>query len=275
MSYVKLNHADATDERWIEAGADAFALHFAAIVWCDQQLKDGRISRAMASRVSLAVPPGRTDAAIDALVAAGFWREVDTGLEIVDFHTHAFPAEQVQRTRERWNTDKARRRQHAIGDHALCKDPKFCPALSTVDSTVDSQGGSRPLDKTRPDSTRPDQTGGLGLGLGRGGAPDAAPGPAGAGRSRASGAGKKGTTARPTKAPPAAEARGEFQEAHEVLLAALRHNEPETEWVVRERHGHAWKDDGSGLSCKTCGLPQPHLFHHPNTSANSIQTALA
>jgi hypothetical protein len=261
MSYVKLNHADATDERWIEAGADAFAVHFAAIVWCDQQLKDGRISRAMASRVSLAVPPDRTAVAIDALLAAGFWREVDTGFEIVDFHTHAFPAEQVQRTRERWNADKARRRQHSLGDHALCKDPKFCPAISTVDSTVDSQGGSRPLDKTRPDSTRPDstrpdQTVRSGSGSGKRRRAAAAPGPADAGRSPAS----RAKTPRVAKI-----GKREFEVGSEVTLGWLSSEGPAAERninALRKKYTHAWVDDGSGLSCDTCGLPQQHLFHY-------------
>lgn len=169
MSYVRMNHTDADDERWIEAGADAFALHFAAIVWCDRQLSEGRISRAMASRVSLAVPPERVPDALAALVAAGFWTDDGDAYLIVDFHEHAFPADQVKRTRERWKADKDRRRQHALGDHSLCKDPKYCPAISTKDSTVESEGGATSgrshLYQTRPDQTRPDKTRPLGRGL--------------------------------------------------------------------------------------------------------------
>jgi hypothetical protein len=165
MTYVKLNHTDVDDDRWLEAGADAFALHYAALVWCDRRLSDGRISKTMATRVALAVPTERAAAAIDALQRLGFWRADGYDYVIEKFFEHAFPAEQVKRTRERWSEDKARRRQHSLGDHALCKDPKFCPAIrgidSTVESTEESKGGSTRrrsrIDQTRPDQTRPEE----------------------------------------------------------------------------------------------------------------------
>jgi hypothetical protein len=173
MTYIKLEQAHTDDERWIVAGADAFALHVSALVYCDRQLLDGCITRAMALRVSLAVPPDRSAAAVDALVAHGFWQEVATGYLINGYEEHAFPAEQIKRTRERWSQDKRRRQQHSIGDHSLCKDPKFCPAIrwdSTVESTVESTSGGSHLYQTRPD-----QTGGMGMGAAAGsaGAPPA------------------------------------------------------------------------------------------------------
>ncbi len=116
-------------------------------------LTDGIITEAMAARVSLAVPPDRTTAAVAALIDQRFWTRTEAGdSQIVDFGSHAFPAEQVRRTQARWAADKRRRRQHDVGDHALCKDPKYCPAIR-ADSTVDVQ-----VDSTRIDQTRPDQT---------------------------------------------------------------------------------------------------------------------
>ncbi|GAB3667115.1 hypothetical protein GCM10027596_35760 [Nocardioides korecus] len=169
MSYIKLDQSHTDDARWLEAGADAFAVHVAAIVYCDRQLLDGRISHAMASRVALAVPPERTAGAIRALVAGEFWTEENDGYSIAQYAEHAFPAEQVRRTRERWNQDKARKRQHNVGDHSLCKDPKFCPAIrSTVEAGVESTSSGSHLYKTRLDQTRPDPTGGKGMGLGVG-----------------------------------------------------------------------------------------------------------
>jgi hypothetical protein len=177
-TYAKVEQKHTDDERWIAAGADAFAVHIAAIVYCDRQLSDGHISDAMARRVSLAVPPERADQAITALVEHGFWRRTKAGFLIVNFHEHAFPAEQVKRTQERWKADKDRRRQHGIGDHSLCKDPKFCPAIraedSTVDSTVAGTVESTRIDKTktRPDQdqTRPEEgEGWSGNGMGKGG----------------------------------------------------------------------------------------------------------
>jgi hypothetical protein len=159
MTYAKFEQTHTDDERWIEAGADAFAVHVAAIVYCDRQLTDGRITDAMARRVSLPVPTQRAEAAVATLVEKGFWRATDAGYVIEKFHEHAFPAEQVKRTQERWKADKARRRQHSLGEHSLCKDPKFCPAIregaSTVESTEDGT-----VESTRIDQTRPDQTGG-------------------------------------------------------------------------------------------------------------------
>jgi hypothetical protein len=170
MTYIKLESSHTGDERWLEAGADAFAIHVSALVYCDQQLSDGLISRSMAQRVSLAVPPDRAPAAIEALLVHGFWQEVATGYLIGDYDKHAFPADQIRRTRKRWQQDKERRRQHDNGDHALCKDPKFCPAIrpdSTVESGTASTGGRSHLYQTQPNPTQP---GGLGVGAAAGSA---------------------------------------------------------------------------------------------------------
>jgi hypothetical protein len=173
MTYIRLEQAHTDDARWLEAGADAFAIHVAALVYCDRQLLDGCISRAMAGRVSLAVPPERTPAAISALVSQGFWTEVATGYVIDNYDQHAFPAEQIMRTRKRWQQDKERRRQHDVGDHSLCKDPKYCPAVgSTVESTTDATGGRSRLNQTQPNPTQPE-----GLGKGMGAAADSAGAP--------------------------------------------------------------------------------------------------
>ena len=112
----------------------------------------------------------------------GFWTEVATGYLIEKYADHAFPAEQIKRTRERWKRDKERRRQHDVGDHALCKDPKFCPALregSTVESTVDATSGRSHLYPTQPDQTRPE---GSGKGMGGAQADSAGATPAGLGK---------------------------------------------------------------------------------------------
>jgi hypothetical protein len=252
MTYVKLNHTDVDDDRWLEAGADAFALHYAALVWCDRRLSDGRISKTMATRVALAVPTERAAAAIDALERLGFWRADGYDYVIEKFFEHAFPAEQVKRTRERWSEDKARRRQHSLGDHALCKDPKFCPAIrgidSTVESTEESKGGSTRR-RSRIDQTRPDQTGGKGLGLGLGARLKPRRPPLGLRSPRP----RRAEENRPRPA---------YRKPLELLLGALRDNDRAVEQIVLERNGHEWRDDGSGISCDTCGLPQNHLFHY-------------
>ena len=180
-THIKVESVHTDDERWLSAGADAFAVHIAALVYCDRQLSEGRISAAMATRVSLAVPAERAGAAVATLVEHGFWAALPAGsYQIEDFHKHALPAEQIERTRARWKQDKDRRRQHALGDHALCKDPRFCPAIrstvesttdSTVDSTVDSSTGGSHQYQTSSDQTRPDRRSGSGNGAARRRAP--------------------------------------------------------------------------------------------------------
>jgi hypothetical protein len=175
VTYIKMEQAHTDDARWIDAGPDAFALHVAALVYCDRQLLDGLISRAMALRVSLAVPAERAPAAVDSLVEHAFWTEIATGYLINGYDAHAFPAEQIQRTRDRWNEDKKRRRQHDHGDHSLCKDARYCPSIrSTVESTQDSTGSGSHLYQTQPDQTQPE---GLGVGMGVGAAADSAGAP--------------------------------------------------------------------------------------------------
>lgn len=134
MTFIKFEHARVTDERWLGAGGDAVAVHLAAIDYCDQQLTDGRISVDMAPRVSLAVSPEAGKEAVKVLVKRGFWaRDGRTKYyQIVDYPDYAFPAEQIVRTKARWKADKDRRRQHDHGDHALCKDPKYCPAIASA-----------------------------------------------------------------------------------------------------------------------------------------------
>lgn len=249
MTYIRLLHVDLDDDRWLTAGADAFAIHYAAMVWCDKRLTDGRIPRAMAERVSLAVPASRAPAAVDALIEHAFWAEEDDVCVIGDYLEHAFPAEQVKRTRARWNEDKARRRQHAVGDHSLCKDPKFCKAISTPTSTVESTGGRSHLDQTQLNQTKPDRRSGFG---------------SGSRQARAS----AGATAAPAS-------QGEENDP----LAQLRQRAAEGDTRAadllkqREEHGHAYVPDQSGLSCKGiwddegqlytgCGLGERHVIHY-------------
>ena len=52
MTYIKVEQSHTDDARWVEAGADAFALHMAALVYSDRQLLDGLVPRAMAKRIS-------------------------------------------------------------------------------------------------------------------------------------------------------------------------------------------------------------------------------
>ena len=168
MTYIQIGPMHTGDERWIEAGADAFLVHIWAASWCDQQLTNGRISKVMAQRVALPVPLDRVTAAIEALLVAGFWEEVDGAYQIVDYFSHALPADEIRETQERWKRDKKRQRLHAIGNHSACNPDKCQGAMSTKDSskdsTVESTAESSPY--TKPNQTQPDPTEGRGFGWG-------------------------------------------------------------------------------------------------------------
>ena len=80
MTWVKLPNTFAEDPRWQEAGADAFALHVAALCYCDRNLTDGLLPKVVVPRICLAVPVERTTAAATALVEHGLWVETDAAL---------------------------------------------------------------------------------------------------------------------------------------------------------------------------------------------------
>ena len=173
MTHIRFERNHSGDERWIEAGADAFAVHMWALDRCDQRETDGLISRVMATRIALPVSPDRAGDAIDALVRLGFWEEASTDGEyrILEYESYALSADEIRQTRERWSRDRRRRRKHSNGVHTEC-DPKVCkaaaqsPEMSAPDTTGDtgaesggaSPGMSGPLYQTRPNQTKPDQT---------------------------------------------------------------------------------------------------------------------
>jgi hypothetical protein len=153
MTHVKIEAQHTGDERWIEAGPDAFAVHVWALIHCDQQMSDGRISKTMAERVALLVPLDRVRPAIEALVAVGFWETTDAGYLVRQYDSYALSKREIEQTKGRWADDRKRRRWHANGVHALCVPDKCRGAMSTPDSAPDSGGVSAPQYQTRPDPT--------------------------------------------------------------------------------------------------------------------------
>lgn len=157
MTYVKFEARHLADERWIEAGAEAFALHTWALSYSDEQDGDGWISETMARRVAFPVAPDRADHAIAVLVELGFWERESTGYRITGWARHILAASEKVATREKWSADKRRRRLHDVGNHSLCTPNTKCPVARN--SIPDSGGGSTggQVDSI-PNQTRPDQT---------------------------------------------------------------------------------------------------------------------
>lgn len=237
MTHVKFESQHTGDERWIEAGAEAFAVHAFALVHCDQQGSDGRIGRAMAARVALPVPPDRAAKAVDTLVRLGFWEETTEGeCRILDYESHALPSEEIRATRERWATDRRRRRKHSNGVHTEC-DPQKCRQAAMLsgqmsapdtwaDTAPDSSPESGPLYQTihtRPDQTRPSGAGGRGW---AGGRPPSAAAP----------------SARATGAPHgAAEGSGGLTDSP-----------------------HLFVETADAQDCELCGSPESDHLHNPS-----------
>lgn len=175
MSYIKYDARMLGDERWVDAGADAFALHTWALSYCNEQGTDGRISARMAKRVALPLDPDRVRDALDALLELGFW-EADGhhGFVLVDYLAHGLAAQEQDQTREKWAADKRRQRLHQVGNHTLCTE-RSCAAIRAALSiggpiglSTGGQVDTSTEDKwtTRPDQTRPDPTLREGRGLG-------------------------------------------------------------------------------------------------------------
>lgn len=165
-SSVQFENTYPEDERWLEAGADAFALHFAACCYADRKNTDGLIPKVMVPRIVSPVAPEAVDAAVAALLAAGFWRSAGKSYQVVNYLEDkiGLPADEKLSNRERWAADKRWRRRHNAGNHADCP-PDKCRKSGKVSQSdngetldgllEDSSRTTRP-DSTRPDSTRPD-----------------------------------------------------------------------------------------------------------------------
>lgn len=106
MPWVKLSDTFADDPRLEEAGAQALALHVAALCYCNRQLTDGKIPERTALRLWSVDNP---QAAIDALVAVGLWKVRKDGFEIVGYLENQPSRAHV------WATRKARAAAGAAG----------------------------------------------------------------------------------------------------------------------------------------------------------------
>ena len=175
-SYIKIESQHLGDPRWLEAGPDAFTLHIWALVHCNQQLTDGRISKTAAERIALPVPIEDTKPAIEALLKAGLWSDDGEQYVIEDYFSHALEAVEIRATRKRWADDKRWRRKHQVGNHSECPPSKCRMSQSDIGGSLNGTSAmSRPLDQTRPDQTHKGSGSGSGAGTDSAGAPSAPP----------------------------------------------------------------------------------------------------
>jgi hypothetical protein len=261
MTWTRLGD-DFTDRPDVIGLSDAaFRAHVEALVWSNQQTTDGRLPGGVRElRRILSIED--VAAAVTELTKAGLWEPAGD-----DYQLDWSEQESAERFHERKAFNAARQanyrdrsERHARGDHTAC-DPRFCKATNNALRNASSNAS---VTATRPVPSRPP-------GRDRdSGAVDATDRSAGATRPSASRARKKSASARSGDAPRAprqeVEPRAAYREPLELLLTALRLNDHAVQQIVLEQNGHEWRDDGSGLSCDTCGLHQKHLFHLRATS---------
>jgi hypothetical protein len=136
-TYVSINAAQfaALDEA---GGPAVLYVHIAAMIYCDQQRNDGFISRETVLSVCRNTTTEETATAIRVLLRRGFWARVGRGqYQIVDYTKYALPAAEIARRAEADRNKKARQRRHGDGDHSLCVDPRWCPAMRKAHNAGD------------------------------------------------------------------------------------------------------------------------------------------
>lgn len=166
------------DERWVEAGPEAFAVWIYACEYSDRRNLDGLVPRAMLSRVCLAVSHNVIEDAIETLLKYGFFSPAQRGnsVRIVGFLEEkiGLSAAEKDETRQAYRDNQRRYRQHRIGNHELC-NPAKCPearAMSrhnVIQDNIQDKTGDTTADKasdkpvefqlTRRDVTGRDVTG--------------------------------------------------------------------------------------------------------------------
>jgi hypothetical protein len=144
-------------EEFEELGAEAMALHVAALCYCNRLLTDGRIP---ARKAGALFPLDDPDLAIKTLTDAGVWVETKTGYEIADFLTDQRPAETVLRERQLKSERQRRWRDKKSGRYAA----------EGVDASRNASGDGRPA------PPRPERRGGVAAASGSlGGSPSPRP----------------------------------------------------------------------------------------------------
>ena len=116
MTWVRLSDTFADEPRWETLGAEAMALHVAALCYCNRNLTDGVLPRSRAERLLAA---SNSPAIVDALITAGLWIDNNNGdVEIVNYLNEQPSREKVEAERERWRLSKQMSRKSPRGTPA-------------------------------------------------------------------------------------------------------------------------------------------------------------
>ena len=120
MVWVKLTDNFADDPRFdVAGGAEAIALHVAALCYCNRHLTDGVLSRSAIRRLlALDDPLG----VADRLVSAGLWNADDGEYTIIDFLDTQPSRKDVEKHRADRQSESSK-----VGRLEACKEGRRTP----------------------------------------------------------------------------------------------------------------------------------------------------
>lgn len=146
MTWVKLSDTFAEDPRLVKAGESAFALHVAALCFCNRNLTDGHVSREMVGRLWAVKRPKAVAAR---LVEVGLWEETEDGYRLVEFLDAQPSRVQVEGERRKTAERQARWRDRQVTDGVT-----NAVSNGVTDGVSNGVTNGAP---TRPDPTRPEK----------------------------------------------------------------------------------------------------------------------
>lgn len=153
MTWTRLSDDLANRQAFLSASRNARLLHIEGLMWCNDQLTDGHLSRVVLRRIT---DTPDLDENLAELVEAGLWSTEDEG---ASFHIDWSDQETAERVQAR-RSDRAeiqrryreRGELHAKGDHRQCTSR--CPKQGQV--TGNAMGlVTTSVTASRPDPTRP------------------------------------------------------------------------------------------------------------------------
>lgn len=136
LTRTELNHGWRSHPVMMELGPHAVVWLFAAVDYCATNKTDGFISQVMMRTI---FPPANFRIATTNLLENDILSKVDGGYQIANYIRDLpngvaeiwsqISADHARKENARFARDQARKRACKKGDHAMCTDPRYCPAI--------------------------------------------------------------------------------------------------------------------------------------------------
>lgn len=139
MTWTRLGDNFNTRADFLEVPRSARLLHVEALVYCNQELRNGNLPRGALRRITDSEDP---DLDAKHLVDAGVWQEVSTGW-LIDWSDQEDSEVIRERKTYRAETQKRyreRKEKHGRGDHSMC-DIRFCKNAPVTDNATSNTNG--------------------------------------------------------------------------------------------------------------------------------------